>query len=50
MKKSNFTPKKNLGKETLFKIDYENVNKSAFDWLATKSRLKEHNDLRTNDS
>ena len=50
MKKSNFTPKQNLGKETLFIADYENIKKSEFDWLAAESRLREENDLHTNDS
>ena len=31
----------NLGNETLFIADHENVKKSAFDWLAAKLWVKE---------
>ena len=31
----------NFGNETLFIADYEDVKKSAFDWLAAKLWLKE---------
>ena len=30
----------NLGNETMFVADYENVKKPTFDWLATKLWLK----------
>ena len=35
----------NLGNESLFVADYENVKKSTFDWLATKLWLKGSNIL-----
>ena len=47
MKHLNFPPKgtydfQNLGNETLFIADHNNVKKSTFDWLAAKLWLKEN--------